>query len=164
MKKALMTVLITLGIGISPYSMAAVSSDANKDSFVDIIGNICQRQGLDTMILKQSGQTPEATQTHINEEILEPLQKDIESIPNIDASLSNTIIKLATSFSQAIIAKAWEDDTNVIQQQMTKYDTEEITEAQQNEIWGEIMQYSTEFSQEMSAMCQSQVNTILPSN
>lgn len=167
MKKALITFLMTVGIGTSPYCVAATNTDtndANKEAFVDIIGDICQRQGFDAMILKQSGQTPEATQVHINEEVLAPLTKEIEAIPNLDTSLGNAIIKLANSFSQTIISKAWEDDTNVIQEQMAKYGTAELTEAQQDEIWEQITDYSAEFSKDMSAMCQSQVNTILPSN
>lgn len=164
MKKAFIALFITAGLSTSSYSLAAANTDANKEVFIDIIGDICQRQGFDAMILKQSGQTPEATQQHINQEVLTPLQKDIESIPNLDSSLSNTIIKLASAFSQTIITKAWEDDTNIIQEQIAHYGSTELTQAQQDAIWKEITDYSAEFSKDMGTMCQSQIYTILPSN
>lgn len=165
MKKTALALLMTLGVSISPYCMAETetTTQSGEEIFVDIVGSICEREGFDTMVMRQAGETPEATQEHINTEVIQPLQQSIQQNSKIDPNLAEAIIDLSTAFSQVIVQLAWADDTNVIKEQVTQYGTTDLTQEQQDAIWEKVKTHAIGFSAEMKTMCESEVYEAIPS-
>ncbi|WP_230658259.1 hypothetical protein [Psychrobacter sp. I-STPA10] len=162
MRQALIALLIMLGIGISPYSMAASDTQSNEEAFVDVIGSICEREAFDIMIIKQSGGTPDVAQQYLNNEILQPLQKTIQEDAKVNPDFGQLIIDLSAVFSQIILRMAWEDNTNVVQEQVTKYGSAELNQKQQEETWEQIKTHAAGFSTQMEMMCETELHKAIP--